>query len=63
MDMITSHRVNTQFDTNTLKMDGLSILCHPEQFYHRKLAFEIKNVGRVTTLSAAWIFFYCKELF
>lgn len=51
--MITSHRVNTQFDTNTLKMDGLSSLCHPEQFHHHKPAFEVGNLGRVTTFTAA----------
>lgn len=36
IDMITYHKVNTQFDTNTLKM---SILCHPEQSYHCKPRF------------------------
>ena len=40
-DTDTSHKADTWIDTRTLKMDGLSIHCHPEQFYHHKPAFEI----------------------
>ena len=40
-DTDTSHKADAWIDTRMLKMDGLSIHCHPEQFYHRKPAFEI----------------------
>lgn len=57
-DAIAGHGDNAQLDTNSLQMDGFSPPCHPEQFYHLKLAFEIWNLGRITTFSVAWTFFF-----
>lgn len=40
-DTDISHKADAWIDTRTLRMDGLSIRCHPEQFYHHKPASEI----------------------